>query len=194
MNKMGPAQARQELIVRVSKLTNLNGSEVNDKSITWYDRRDTLFVLTLNTVVLQLRPRERIDTERIYLSRCLKTAMIAMGISTRDEWDLIPAGDKDKALSVFVRFNELAEIHGLPLPAKSFAAGTTLSSNNITVIFKSMAVASMTGDCLTSRCLPPFPIDIHAFIHTMTSRSIESQSGCQFRLPSNNTILTCLHT
>ncbi len=118
MLKMGPAQARQELIVRVPKLSCLNGSE--------------------------LRARERVDTERMYLSRCMKTAMVAVGATTRDEWEKLPLETKDKALSTYPRFNELVAIHGLPVAAKSALTGSTLSSNSVTVSFKSMAAASMT--------------------------------------------------
>ncbi len=113
--------ARQELIVRLPSLTSLNGSE--------------------------FKAKERIDIERMYLTRCMKAAMITLNISSRDEWELLPVELRKTHLSAtFPRFNELVEIHGLPLVAKRSLEGSTLGSNSVTLKLRSMAAASITMD------------------------------------------------
>ena len=41
-----------------------------------------IIIISLNGS--ELRARERIDTERLYLTRCMKTTMTALGATTRE--------------------------------------------------------------------------------------------------------------
>lgn len=124
--KLGLDVSRIELISRIKSLTRLNGSDV--------------------------RTKQRIDSERYYLQRCIADIMEKNNFTNYSQWVESKPEFKEEIIKNYPRYNELVELHGEPIPS-SAQKSSIKELSKIDVYFESHAASSCTS-AKTKKTLP----------------------------------------
>lgn len=119
---LGPDISRRELVARIPTLTRLNGSDI--------------------------RSKQRIDSERYYLQRCITDIMEKNHFKDYSEWVNSTPEFKSNVVKNYPRYNELANIHGEPVPSGA-QKSTVQEISKIKVSFESHIASSCTQERIT---------------------------------------------